>query len=58
MSAELLDNYKLPDNLENMKIEFVFILHPDNKDEIKLFQDKLDGRYELLLVDNEDYKLK
>jgi hypothetical protein len=54
----LIKNFEIPKNLEQHKIELVFVFHPDNDSQIANFSKELRNRHKLIIVDNNSYKLK
>ncbi len=53
----ILKNIASPNDLDKFEIEFVFLFHPNNNKEIELLQSLLGSRYELILIDDDNYKL-
>lgn len=54
----ILKGFEIPDNLERHNPELVFVFHPDNDSQIADFSKELQNRHKLIIVDNDDYKLK
>lgn len=56
----LLYNFKISDNFGQSEPELIFVFHPDNNSQIQIadFTKELQNRHQLIIVDNNDYKLK
>lgn len=53
----LLENFDIPENLEQFDPELSFIFHPDKDSEILDFSKELKNRYKLIIVNSDNYKL-
>lgn len=54
----LISNFKLSKNYTQNEPELVFVFHPDKESEIKDFKIELNSRSELIIVSDNDYKLR
>lgn len=54
----ILDNFKYSQAFEDKDPELIFIFHPDSNSEIQEFSNKLKNRYKLIIVNDNNYKLK
>jgi hypothetical protein len=54
----LIPNFELPQNLNHYSVEHIFVFHPDEPHEIEAFKQKLHGRTKLIIVSDNDYKLR
>ena len=54
----LLENLSFSYNYEKQNPELVFVFHPDNNSQIQEFSDELKNRHKLLIVKDNDFKLK
>jgi len=55
---EILKDFTVPDNLVQHNPELVFVFHPDHDSQIASFSKELQNRHKLIVVDNNNYKLK
>ncbi|MEZ7885399.1 MAG: hypothetical protein QMB39_09075 [Bacteroidales bacterium] len=54
----VLNNLSFSDAFEKQDPELVFVFHPDNNSQIQQFSNELDNRHKLIVVNNNNYKLK
>lgn len=54
----VLKNFDIPHNLDQHNPELVFVFHPDNYSQIADFSKELQNRHKLIIVDNNDSKLR
>lgn len=54
---ELLKDITIPDDLEAFEVDFIFLFHPNNDNEVDDLKSILDNRYRLILIRDDNYKL-
>jgi len=54
----LLSDFEKPLNIEISETDLIFVFHPDDDSEVDDFKNKLKNRNQLILVSNNDYKLR
>lgn len=54
----ILHNFSYSDSFEKQDPELVFVFHPDTISQIQKFSNELNNRYKLIIVNDNNYKLK
>ena len=54
----ILNNFIYSDTIEKQDPELIFVFHPDNNSQIQRFSNELKNRHKLILVNQNNYKLK
>jgi len=58
MQLGLLHKFQISENFGQLDPELIFVFHPDNSSQIADFTKELQNRHQLIIVDNNDFKLK
>jgi hypothetical protein len=54
----IIDNFSFSDAFEKQNPELVFVFHPDTNSQIAEFSNELKNRHKLIVVSDNNYKLK
>ncbi|MBT3322148.1 MAG: hypothetical protein HN392_07660 [Anaerolineae bacterium] len=54
----IIQNFSIPNNLGEFDPELIFVFHPADKSEVLYFSKELEKRHKLIIVGNDNYKLR